>query len=141
MTKAPKTRAFLAAITEMPNVSWAAKAAGIRREAHYRRLKCDPAYKEAFEAAWELGCDALEERAIVRAMEGVQEPVFYQGEEVGYVTRYYHTEFLLRGAKPEKYRERHEHSGPNGGPLQSEITIKFVAPDGSALPSQAPVPV
>jgi hypothetical protein len=116
----PKTRAFLAAIRQVPSITRAAKAAGISRELHPHRLKQqysdDPEkrayalrYKAAFEEAWEVGCNSLESTAIERCMLGVDEPVFYQGEECGYVTRYYHTEFLLRGAKPEKYRERIEH--------------------------------
>lgn len=109
----PKTKAFLAAIAATPNVSWAAAAVPIRRELHYRRLKRDPLYKAAFTEAWDIGCGALEDRAMIRAIEGVQEPVFWQGEECGHITRYYHTEFLLRGAMPKKYRERHEveHTG------------------------------
>jgi hypothetical protein len=30
--------------------------------------------------------------------------------------------FMLKGAKPEKYRERFEHSGPSGGPIPTQAT-------------------
>jgi len=139
--KTPKVRAFLSAIAQLPNVSWAARAAGIRRELHYRRLKVDPVYKAAFESAWRMGCEELEGRAMARAIEGVDEPVFYQGDECGHVTRYYHTEFLLRGAMPEKYRERQEITGKDGGPIQSSITVRFVDANGSGLPEKTTVPV
>ena len=105
-------RAFLAAIRITPNVTWAAYAVGGRehgesiRRQHYARLKKDPTYREQYEAAREIGNGALEDRMMARAMDGVDEPVFYQGECCGYVTRYYHSEMLLRGAMPEKYREQ-----------------------------------
>lgn len=143
MTKAPKTRAFLAAIAKMPNVSWAAKAAKIRRELHYRRLKTDPAYEAAFEEAWAMGCGYLEDLAMTRAVDGVEEPVFWQGEECGTITRYYHMEFLLRGAMPEKYRERVEHSGVNGKPIEAKLEVVFVTPAKHAdrVPGETPVSV
>jgi hypothetical protein len=38
----PKISPFLAAIREMPNVTWAAHAARISRPQHYAKLKCSP---------------------------------------------------------------------------------------------------
>jgi hypothetical protein len=127
---APKTRAFLAAIRLMPSITMAAKAAGIRRELHYRRLKKDEAYRKAFEESWESGCGALEDRAIERAMEGTLRPVFWKGKAVGAVREYPEglMQFLLRGALPKKYREQvsHEIGGVGGGPVSVEVT--FVKP-------------
>lgn len=41
--------------------------------------------------------------------------------------------FLLKAHKPEKYRERHEHTGPNGGPIQFEkIERRIVDPASPA---------
>lgn len=61
-----------------------------------------------------------------RAREGVDEPVFYQGDECGSVRKYSDTLaiFLLKGAMPEKYREntRMELTGANGGPVQISDT-------------------
>jgi hypothetical protein len=141
--KTPKVRAFLAAIARLPNVSWAAKAAGIRREQHYKRLKIDPAYKAAFEFAWAMGCGYLEDLTIAQSTDGIREPVFWQGEQVGEIVRYPWREFLLRGAMPEKYRDRHEHSGPNGGPIEAKLEVVFVTPDkhGDRVSGEAPVSV
>lgn len=37
--------------------------------------------------------------------------------------------FMLKGAAPEKYRERFEHSGPAGGPIQiAEVHSVIVDP-------------
>jgi hypothetical protein len=64
--------------------------------------------------AKEMAADRLEEEAWRRAVDGVEEPVgFYRGEPGAYVRRYSDTLliFLLKGLRPEKYRERYEHSG------------------------------
>jgi hypothetical protein len=99
--------AFLAAIRTTGNVSQAAAAAGIGRRTHYGWIN-DPEYATAFDDAMEEASDVLEAEAWRRAKDGVDEPVFYQGIECGAVRKYSDTLliFLLKGARPEKYRER-----------------------------------
>jgi hypothetical protein len=122
-----RSHIFLAAYQETGSVSKAALAAGINRSIHYRRLKEDPEYKAAFDAAHEVAIAVLEDEAIRRAVEGVDEPIVYQGrltyndlnvDDDGNPTgppmaiRKYSDsllQFLLRGAKPETYRERFQH--------------------------------
>lgn len=127
--KHPKKRAFLASYALTGNVSKACQAAEISRFSHYEWLKNDPDYVEAVAKAAEDAADVLEEEARRRAFEGVDEPVFYQGDVCGTVRKYSDTLliFLLKGAKPQKFREnlRAEVSGPNGGPVQ----IANLAPD------------
>ena len=118
----PKKRAFLAAYAEVGNVSQAAKIAGIDRQTHYDWKRNDPDYAEAFQHAEEMAADRLEQEARRRAVEGVPEPVFYQGRQVGTVRKYSDSllMFLLKGAKPEKYMERVDQrvSGRDGGPVE-----------------------
>lgn len=88
---------------------------GIDRKLHYKWLDVDEdgSYREAFDAAMDTAADRLEEEARRRAVEGVEEPVgWYQGEPGGYVRKYSDTLliFLLKGARPQKYRERVEQS-------------------------------
>jgi hypothetical protein len=106
-TRAPKTRAFLAAIREMPHVRGAARAAGVSPFVHYRRLKSDPRYKDAFERAWECGCQALEDKATERAIEGWDEPVYQGGGLVGTKRKFSDRCLLARleAEMPEKYRK------------------------------------
>lgn len=110
-----KKRAFLVAYSECGNITQAAEAADISRQAHYNWLKEDPDYAVAFVYADEAAGDNLEAEARRRAVEGVEEPVFYQGEVVGTIRKYSDPLliFLLKGAKPEKYKDRvaNEHSG------------------------------
>lgn len=86
----------------------AAEQAGITPPtvAHYRKM--DLEFDELMAEAIEMGTDALEDEALRRAKFGVDKPVFYQGEEVGYVREYSDSllQFLLKARRPEKYTER-----------------------------------
>ena len=118
-TLQPKKRAFLLAYAELGIVTYAAKAAQIHRLTHNDWLKTDAVYAADFEVAKEGAADRLEREALRRAVEGWDEPIVWRGEVTGMVRRYSDTLliFMLKGAKPEKYRERFEHSGPGGGPI------------------------
>lgn len=130
---APKVRAFLAAIRKVPSVGRAAKSADISPGMHYRRYNVDPVYTAAFNAAWEIGVGACEDAAMENAMIGYEEPVVYQGQlqytesrdEDGEIVLGKNGKprmvpltilrpnaqlhmFVLKGAKPEKYRERQQ---------------------------------
>jgi AcrR family transcriptional regulator len=121
---------FLEELRQHATVKRAAKAAKIHHSTVYERLAKDEVFRRAVEEALEVGAVALEQEAIRRAVEGVKEPVFYQGQKVDTVTRYSDTLliFLLKGLKPERYKDRHEHTGPGGGPIQV-ISIEVVPPD------------
>lgn len=114
-------RAFLAAYSECGNITHAAKIAQVARTLHYKWLDDCPEYVEAFKDADEKAADSLEKEARRRATEGVDEPVFYKGEECGAVRKYSDTLliFLLKGIRPEKYREniRQELTGKDGAPV------------------------
>lgn len=111
----PKKRAFLAAYAENGNVTQAAEIADVDRSLHYVWLHDDETYADAFKAAQGQAGDRLEQEARRRAIEGVEKPVFYKGEECGRVQEYSDTLliFLMKGAMPDKYKERvaQEHSG------------------------------
>lgn len=128
-----KQAAFLHAfIITGGQVVSAARAAKIARCTHYDWLASEK-YAEAFKRARDQAGDVLESEAIRRAHEGTDEPVYFRGTKCGEVRRYPDglMQFLLRGVKPDKYREKVEHSGPDGGPIQSQVTVTFVRPDPS----------
>ena len=102
----PKKRAFLAAYIRCASITTAAKRAKCSREAHYAWLREDPAYSKAFKQAIDLAGDSLEDEAARRA---------FAGSDVLMI-------FLLKGVKPWKYRERYEFSGPNGKPIEHNIS-------------------
>jgi hypothetical protein len=104
-----KESEFLAVLRETGgNVSRACAAIELTRARAYEWRRVDPVFALAWDEAVELGTDELEEEARRRAFAGVDEPVFYQGEECGAVRKYSDTLliFLLKGRRPDKYRER-----------------------------------
>lgn len=123
-------RAFLAAIRLTPSITVAAKVAGINRTAHYRTLERNPLYKAAFEEAYRLGVDALEDAVTRRAQFGVRRLVLYHGspvmiprdpskpfdEDTNPLVPYFEEEpsdvlaqLLLRSKKRKEYGDRLEH--------------------------------
>lgn len=132
----PKTLAFFAALRTYPNVSAAAKAAGVSRRAHYQRLERNPRYKAAFLEVYSQGIEALEDEAVRRAM-GIGRPLVYHGvpvvDEEGkpVMTMEYSDTLmlaLLKAKKPDVYSERvkQEIAGEGGGPVKLEVV--FVRP-------------
>lgn len=116
-----KRAAFLQALSETCNVKRSCELANVPRRTVYNWRAEDPAFADQFDEAKSMGGDALEDEAVRRASEGIDEQVFYQGECVGTVKRYSDTLliFLLKGAKPELYKDRvaAEVSGPGGQQL------------------------
>ena len=113
-------KAFLAAFRKNGNVTRAAEAAKIDRRTHYDWMKADAAYILDFADAQKDASDFLEEEARRRATEGVRKYRFnpktgepYTNPETG--EPYYEHDysdtlliFLMKGADPEKYAERHK---------------------------------
>lgn len=103
-----KKPAMIAAFKSTCSVSRACEIAGIARMTHYLWMHTDPAYAEAFEASRDEAAQVLEDEAVRRAQQGVEEPVYQGGKLVGTVQRYSDTLliFLLNGARPDKYKQR-----------------------------------
>lgn len=134
--RTPKKREqFLQAIVDNAgNVTEACAAAGISKRSAYDWREADPDFKAAWDDAVELTTEALEQEVYRRAFEGCEEPVFYKGEMCGAIKRYSDTlaMFTLKARKPEKYREKHEVSNPDGTPLMQPIAdalLKIYASD------------
>lgn len=150
---------FLAAYSKTGNITEAARIAKIHRGTHYEWL-ADADYEDAFRAAHEEAVELLEAEARRRAMEGWQEPVIYQGtlchqavlDETGAIVRDEKGDpklvpltvnkksdtlliFLLKGAKPEKFRDnaKVELSGPGGGPMVSRVDLSGLSDEELAL--------
>ncbi|MBV9849830.1 MAG: hypothetical protein JO250_09180 [Armatimonadetes bacterium] len=111
----PNARAFLAAFAKTGNVTVAARVARVKRQNHYNWLESVDGYREAFEAAREMAGDLLEEAARKRAVDGYLVPIYQRGKHVGNERHYSDSllTVLLKGAKPDKYKERveNQHKG------------------------------
>jgi hypothetical protein len=83
-----RRQAFIAALEKGLSVTGAAAAAGINRTLAYKWREALPAFAVAWDAAVQTAADLLEDEALRRAMEGVEKPVFYRGQQIGAVRTY-----------------------------------------------------
>lgn len=95
------------AILETGNVSTACVMCGVSRTAAYAHKNEDKEFSDLWEESLDMSIDLMEAEARRRAVEGVLEPVFYQGQECGLIRKYSDTllMFLLKGNKPDKFRD------------------------------------
>ncbi len=104
-----KKAAFCDMIVETGgNVTRAAKAMGLSRKHCYDLKDKDAAFSQMWDDAVEAGTELLEAAAYKRAM-GIERDVFGRdGKKTGTIHEYNTTLtiFLLKGRRPEKYRER-----------------------------------
>ncbi len=111
----PKKRAYLIAYVETGNKTQAAKLAGIERTTPYTpQWKQDEAFQERLRQAKEAAADLIESEIYRRAVEGVDKPAgWYKGVAGGVVREFSDVlaMFLLKGLRPETYRERVELRG------------------------------
>lgn len=113
--------AFLQNLAITGNVTVACSHSKVSRKHAYAERNSNADFAQQWEEALDQAADLLEEEARRRAYDGVDEPVYGSGGhgvgtvQVGTVTKYSDTLliFLLKGVRPDKYRERKEvtHSG------------------------------
>ena len=116
---------FFEVLSQTANVTKACKAANVNRVSAYDRKRFDKEFHEKWERAYALGYDVLEEEAQRRAFEGCTKPVFYKGDICGYILEYSDTltSLLLKGRKPEIFRDRTEVTMNGGdGRTKKELT-------------------
>ena len=102
-----KLSAFCTALAETCQVRKACKAVDIAIQTAYRWRKEMPDFAAEWDEAMKAGLLGLESEAHRRAFDGVEEPVFHQGEKCGTIRKYSDTLsiFLLKAHDPDKYRE------------------------------------
>jgi hypothetical protein len=101
-------KAFLAALRRNGVITTACEAAGVGRTTVYDKRNADPVFAAAWDEALIEAADRIEAEVIRRAVDGYDAPVWYKGELVG-VNREFSdqlAQFVLKGHKPEKYKER-----------------------------------
>ena len=106
---------FLEHLSRVGVISHAAELAGCSRDGVYTRRDADPEFAAAMHQALEHHTQLLEQEAIRRAVEGVERPVFHQGQQCGTIREYSDTLliFKLKARRPEVYRDnvQHIHTG------------------------------
>ncbi len=120
---------FLANYEEGRYICAAARKTGVSASTVWQWRQDDEVFRQIFDAAKmrveQQIVAKLEAEADRRAMTGTLKPVFYLGTKCGDVREYSDTLliFRLKGLAPDKYRERLEHTGAGGGPV--EILVKW----------------
>lgn len=128
--KIANQNAFLKVLETGVTVSEAAQAVGVGLRTVMHWVKKEPEFKERYEEAYEVGTSVYEAEARRRALHGVLEPVFQGGRRIG--TRRVFSDRLLelklRSRAPDRYRDRssNEISGPDGKPVEGNISITLV---------------
>ncbi|MDX9861643.1 MAG: hypothetical protein RBS99_12080 [Rhodospirillales bacterium] len=106
----------------------ACAAAGYKRRTVGEWRAADPEFAAEFEAALEVHVEALEAEADRRGRHGIEKPVFYQGRRIDTIREYSDTLLIFRlKALDPKYRDtqRHELTGRDGGPIETETKGDF----------------
>lgn len=128
-----RRRLFLRAFAHRGIVLEGCRAAGVSRDAVYHWRETSEWFSTLYDIAVEEAADRIEAEAIRRAVDGYDEPVIYRGmpttvvdpetgEQRQLTVRKYSDALMalvLKGARPEKYRENHkvEVEGGAGGVL------------------------
>ena len=96
---------FIGVLENIPNITAVCKLTGINPSNISRARHNDSDFDKAVLEARNQGYDMIEEEARRRAVEGVLEPVYYKGEQVGAVRKYSDRLILelLRAYKPKKF--------------------------------------
>jgi hypothetical protein len=118
-TRTVKAQArFLREFAVTGNVLRSALAAMVGRRTVYHWLK-DEKFSALYQEAHEDALDVIEEEARRRAVDGVLEPIVSAGKVVAHVRRYSDSllALLLRGKRPNTFRDRFEHTGKDGRAL------------------------
>ncbi|MEL6300271.1 MAG: hypothetical protein AAFV47_09185 [Pseudomonadota bacterium] len=152
-TKKNDTLLFEALETGM-TIGKAADLAGYARRSIYRWIEDhenNPGFKEEFESAREIGAwcrlDELREESRRRAVDGWDEPVFYEGKQVGAKRKYSDALLIAELKRHDKgYIDRLQVSGDQDQPIQvvinkpgTESTTLAAANDVLSHRSIAPV--
>ncbi len=119
-------QSFFSGYIKIGTITGAAREAGIDPTYHYKWLETDPEYPAKFKIAHQTASELLVEEGRRRAYQGVEEPTgWYRGEPGGFVKRYSDSLliFLIKGAFPDIYKDRHEHTGKDGGPIEVQSTV------------------
>lgn len=94
----------------------------------YDWVREDAAFSAAYLEATEDAGDRCEAEVHRRAVEGWDEPVYQGGKRVGTIRKYSDRllELRVKALRPDKYRERIEHTGDKGGPIKLQKMVRVV---------------
>jgi hypothetical protein len=122
-----KREKFLALLRQVGLVTEAARLAMISRNTPYEWARKSESFAEHFAEAraegQEVLADRLEQQLVSRATDGVSEPVFYKGQQIGEVKRYSDVAgiVMLKSLRPGRFVEQLMAVNVAGGHVQIKI--------------------
>lgn len=108
-----KRRVFLETLRRTGKVNYSAMSAGYKDSSALRKFRNqDDEFAQEWDEALDTGMDLVEDEAIRRAVDGTREPVFYQGNVVGFKLNYSDQlmMFVMRGNR-KKYQQHMQIEG------------------------------
>jgi hypothetical protein len=119
-----RQRRFIEALADTGSVEAAARAVDMSSVGTYHRRRQPGAqgFRAAWEAALTLGVQRIEDVAMDRALNGVEEPLYSYGKLIGSRTRYNDRllMFILRNCAPERFAAG---GGPKGLNAVSQMQL------------------
>lgn len=114
---ADKKRIFFEVVRRTGNISAAARAANVSRRAVYQLRRNDEDFCQALSSALEEALDDLEAELRRRAVDGVERPVFYGGQQCGAIRNYSDRlgMFLLKSRRQDKFGGQSSPPKQDGG--------------------------
>ncbi|MDD5199209.1 MAG: hypothetical protein PHC88_05345 [Terrimicrobiaceae bacterium] len=128
--KLDRQKLFLEIYAQVGNVSKAAEHAELNRCTHYEWMDLDPTYPERFHDAESRFLDRVRDFVRRRAIDGVPEPLIWQGEFMKdqatgeiltVLKRSDRILELLAQARCPEFKQKRELTGPDGGALKIEV--------------------
>jgi len=129
----PRQRTFLEAFYKEGTIADACRETGVTRQAHHgvwmKKFSESgdfvyPLYAQMFADARAALVELAEGQLWRMGVKGIDDPVFWQGAKTEHKITKFSVQALdrwLRANCPEKYKERFEHTGADGGPLSMTI--------------------
>ena len=133
--------AFCEALSHHGNVRLACRAAGISPQTAYRARRASRDFGACWDAALVQARLHVEEVLADRALNGVEEVIYYHGEEIGRRIRYDNRLLLAHLARLDRLAERVEQRGPvqfDDGLDALEHGRPAAGPNGALTPQPEP---
>ena len=89
VTTAQAQDRFLKAYLQVGTVQAAARVSKVGRRTHYSWLARDSAYAARYTEAFDAACDMAESELRRRGVDGILEPLVFQGKKTGHTIRRY----------------------------------------------------
>lgn len=121
---------FIRQLAMTGNVTTSAEAVGVARHMVYEWRKQDPVFARKWEEALAIAVDALAMEARRRALDGVEEVRYFQGEPIGTIRKYSDQllMFLLRAYDPETFisiRDSNRRPAKSAKEIRDQIQAKI----------------